>query len=661
MDSWVPLSGLNIDGGFESVVLNAEKINKKHLEEFHNIRRSTIGADRLDILESTWLKESSPFFQSAGCWLQGICQPIAYEDPLGMTSLILLSGEVGVGKPNNSRADKFLTLLKQKELTFLASKYDFLEGYNGDLSDDAFAFPTILLALSKRSDIFLSELCGIDLVIRSIGLFPFLKVMKNTHSYSWDNLDFSMFDGEKNSAILLSKKLTQVCISLDKKNKIKILLGAAWCIEAINKWLVHIKNKSLNMIEPSYQMISLIQKVSEDAAVYHKRTQLKKNSGCPMLNDLFLNSVNDPYSLVTLLSESKFVVKGSSHKSPLIKALVSSNGPMFRIFNEDEILIISRWIDSLNEDSKVPLKACKKSREVDEVIGIGNDDLGQRPKSVREAYFLLQTCNFPPKLSQFADEFINFRLINAKKALQKDCSDLLAKWEPNRLKFWLKKEHIENSSIANNKDSYIYPSREEVIESSIQLAPLTLIDGAWLQGFTNITLSKTSVGFRLFQIYWDELGNGKIELNHPKIYRDSLLEMGVNLPQTGEYEFSQSSIIKNDSFLLPVYWLCLAKLPKSYLPEILGLNLAMELSGVGNGYVFAKAFLKKYNFSTRFVDLHNTIDNVISGHSAWALEAIDAYMESLSEHCDIEELNKYWERVQVGYKSLGLPPQTFEF
>jgi hypothetical protein len=80
------------------------------------------------------------------------------------------------------------------------------------------------------------------------------------------------------------------------------------------------------------------------------------------------------------------------------------------------------------------------------------------------------------------------------------------------------------------------------------------------------------------------------------------------------------------------------------------MNLAMELSGVGGSYRTARRFLKHYGFPTIFVDLHNTIDNVAAGHSAWAAEAIDAHLEAASDYVDIVE---EWQRVRTGYESLA--------
>jgi hypothetical protein len=197
------------------------------------------------------------------------------------------------------------------------------------------------------------------------------------------------------------------------------------------------------------------------------------------------------------------------------------------------------------------------------------------------------------------------------------------------------------------------PDRDAVIDSALQLAPLTLIDGSWLQGFTDLHLASSRIGAPLFQTYWDELGNGQLALNHPKIYRDNLADMGVTLPPTASYEFAHDPRLREESLRLPVYWLCLGKLPVTFRAEILGMNLAMELSGVGGSYRSARRFLQHYGYSTRFVDIHNTIDNVSTGHSAWAADAIDTYLRTHPNRSDPGRLAAEWHRIRVGYESLA--------
>lgn len=76
---------------------------------------------------------------------------------------------------------------------------------------------------------------------------------------------------------------------------------------------------------------------------------------------------------------------------------------------------------------------------------------------------------------------------------------------------------------------------------------------------------------------------------------------------------------------------------------------------MGGSYRSARRFLRHYGFSTAFVDLHNTIDNVTTGHSAWAVDAIDAYMRQVAA-TKPAELAEHWLRVRVGYESLAPQP-----
>jgi hypothetical protein len=131
--------------------------------------------------------------------------------------------------------------------------------------------------------------------------------------------------------------------------------------------------------------------------------------------------------------------------------------------------------------------------------------------------------------------------------------------------------------------------------------------------------------------------------------------MDVRVPPTSSREFAEWSGFRDESFELPVYWLSIGRLPRTFLPEILGLNLAMELSGVGGTYRRARLALKKYGYSTRFVDVHNTIDNVATGHSAWAADAIDCYLTSVLATRGDETLADAWHRVRIGYRSLNPP------
>jgi hypothetical protein len=95
-----------------------------------------------------------------------------------------------------------------------------------------------------------------------------------------------------------------------------------------------------------------------------------------------------------------------------------------------------------------------------------------------------------------------------------------------------------------------------------------------------------------------------------------------------------------------------------FQPEILGLNLPIELSGVGDEYRRSADVLRHYGFSSMFTDLHNTIDNVVSGHTAWAIEAIKRHLDDVAQSGGHKELSRHWERLWVGYRGLRPPADS---
>jgi len=354
------------------------------------------------------------------------------------------------------------------------------------------------------------------------------------------------------------------------------------------------------------------------------------------------------------------IVPGNSKKSLLVTNLVAPTGRMFRVFSEADLRVIRQWIDGLPQvagSQQLPRQQVD-SVSIEARLSTGPETVvGHWPQSLREAYFVLQGRALESATLRFAHAYVSRWLARSRRSLKTSGRQLPEQWGTNVLRAWLLDKHDQNGQQFDESDPAQMPSREEIVESTLQLAPLTLIDGAWLQGFTDVGLASSHVGYTLFQTYWDELGNGIAALNHPKIYRDGLREMDFELAPTGSREFAQDPRLDEDSFRLPVYWLCLGKLPVTFMPEILGMNLAMELSGVGGSYRSARRFLRHYGFSTAFVDLHNTIDNVSTGHSAWAADAIDAYMRPLAT---AEEVAEQWQRVRVGYESLAPMPGKWD-
>ena len=72
---------------------------------------------------------------------------------------------------------------------------------------------------------------------------------------------------------------------------------------------------------------------------------------------------------------------------------------------------------------------------------------------------------------------------------------------------------------------------------------------------------------------------------------------------------------------------------------------------MGGGYRRTHKALLAYGYPTLFVDLHNAIDNISTGHTAWAAASLDAYLSAFSP----SDQNELWARIRIGFVALNPP------
>lgn len=651
------VDALAVEPDLETIIRDAAQWRIDQSSRYRELMESHKSDGTIQNIIRTLLANSAPIASILGAWFQGLSAPGIFEDPVHLKVLALFADDMGVGKPHASRYDGFWQLLHWRGLSELATTPFHLSTHR-QIADSMFALPAVVLSMSRRSDHYMPELVGIETVFRSVGILPCWEGLAvfGPNVAGLSALDLGTGRADANFAPRpLSDEVTRTFMQSDSAIAIRIRNAAQWVLNCLKLWDRSLLQLCYLSFDTWHQMAMLIQGRAREGAVYHQNYQM---SGCP-LSARLKDAISDPYPLIDMLANSKLVCAGDSRQSLLVNRLVGPNGAMFRVFTDEELQIIRDWIEQLGKDD-VAVKtvdfpdAYAKQAGAEEILpDTGQEETGIYPASIREAYYVLQGRALAPLTRRYAVQYVNEWLARSEQSLKRSTRVLPETWHPQGLRTWLLDQHDKSGERFDQSDAGSLPSREDVIDSTLQLAPLTLIDGAWLQGFADHSLACSATGHALFETYWDELGNGQYELNHPKIYRDVLRQMGVALPPTASAAFANDERIVDDSFRLPVYWLCIGKMPQTYLPEIMGMNLAMELSGVGDGYRIAKRFLKHHGFSTRFVDLHNTIDNVASGHSAWAADAIDTYMRQVVESSEADRVKREWYRIRVGYESLA--------
>lgn len=388
------------------------------------------------------------------------------------------------------------------------------------------------------------------------------------------------------------------------------------------------------------------------------------------------------------LSISEWVVPGNPEKSPLFSSSVSFGGKMFGIFTEKELMTVSGWI-SLLKDNPSPEWNSSAERKYTYNLKINIQDvpvqtvfrmpaldkrkiifrkLKSRPSEInprRLMQRLVRRQNFPESLKE-SRIFINRILAETEKKINsgKLQKEKLIPFQKNTLQDWLRKrmdEQVNRELPLSGELLGKASSRENAVWVLLQLAPASLADGGWLQRVCSSELSDSAEAGILHRIYRDELGSGLLNQHHGIIMKNILHNCGKKLTSIDSDEFYLNKEIIDAAFYMPAYWLSLSEHQKEFFPELLGLNLAVEIAGLGKGYGLMIDFLKFHGIDPYFFSLHNTVDNAASGHTALSVRAIQSWTDSIMKlNSDLEP---DWKRIWTGFFSYEIAghPLTMAF
>lgn len=606
------------------------------------------------------LLNCAPLQLVAGAWLQWLSSPANLECVSALAILRLYASDVGIGHPRTSRGNAYLALLSTMRLADNAVPVVGIVREERIMAG-SFYLPSVLLTMSRCPHEFSDEILGADLCLRSVGLLPALAFVQDRLPLAadWTAIDLgAVRGGTGRSRDRQCDDAVRAVLSAGG-DAARIAAGFRWALAALRRCSQEQFADLRAATDPDVEMAELLRARARQGAVYHHGFQLADRTLAEWLTDAAV----DPRPMMGALAASPLVRPGRADLSPLVGSLVSERGAMFRVFTSHELSVLRRWIDALPAGS--PSAQVRPHRDAGGALAryptwpaaSTSAEPRRSPADLREAYYWLTTRADWPGLRRWARSYVSHWLAGSRARLGQAAPQLPGRWAHGTLRAWLAAQH-EQGNADSAGDQAALPGRDAVIDACVQAAPFKLIDGAWLQGFTDYELASSETGQSLFATYWDELGNGQPELNHPRIYRETLAAMGVTLPPTGSREFAFWPGFLDKAFRIPVYWLTISRFPKSRTPELLGLNLAMELSGVvSGGHRRDRVMLGAYGFSTRWPDIHLTIDNVASGHSAWAVDAVDSYLTAVSAAQGAARLTDAWNRVRVGYQSFHPPPE----
>lgn len=196
----------------------------------------------------------------------------------------------------------------------------------------------------------------------------------------------------------------------------------------------------------------------------------------------------------------------------------------------------------------------------------------------------------------------------------------------------------------------LFQSRQGAIARLKKNAPLNYVDGAWLcrvhQSNTPFALRKVTK--EAWQTFSEELGDGDLDKNHVHIYRNLLRNIGVDLPDGDSAGFihEKDGIDDEQVWRSATGQLLVSLFPNEFLPEILGFNLHFE--SLATADLKAGKELPEFGISPYYYNLHVSIDNADSGHSAMAFACIIRFMDLIRD-TRIMDYESAWKRIQGGF------------
>lgn len=224
-------------------------------------------------------------------------------------------------------------------------------------------------------------------------------------------------------------------------------------------------------------------------------------------------------------------------------------------------------------------------------------------------------------------------------------------------------ENIYRSEVNNYQPLQGKPkiSKAAYVWGIEQIAPMILIDGCWLQRCLQLQSKYPEISHLLFIIYCDEIGNGQLKHNHPFVFQKLLGKLSISVPPAHSRAFVKNTRFINSAFDLPCFMLGLSLNPERFLAELLGLNLAIELSGLGKSYPQLVDEWRYWGIDPTIANIHINVDNYETGHTLLAKKSIQLYMDKVMMNTtDAKVIDRHWRRIYTGYASLHFVGNRFK-
>jgi hypothetical protein len=255
----------------------------------------------------------------------------------------------------------------------------------------------------------------------------------------------------------------------------------------------------------------------------------------------------------------------------------------------------------------------------------------EAPLAIKTLYFDLLNPDLPAErhveASRQAHAFLTQQLAQIDVLSMEsdpDLRDAILADSPHALHAWIQtnaqatgrqyQEYLEGRK--RGEPRRYFSCKSHALNFLLQVAPTKMVDGAWLYGLTRQWDDPRYAS--LIKTYLEELGEGRSDKNHVVLYQQLLRRYDLDTEWHG---------LDEDNFLQGLTQLALGHHAESFLPEVIGFNLAYEQLPLH--LLITTHELEELNIDPYYFMLHVTVDNAMTGH---AMRAAWAVFEALPRH-----------------------------
>jgi hypothetical protein len=591
--------------------------------------------------QPAWLAFHAPLALLEGAWLQTLAQPINGHEPvvaeLFAAYLALLGNDEAASPAHAYRGE----LNRHGIALSPVESWNF--AHDPRIGEAALHFASLQLCLGCHAAEFLPEALGFTLAY-----------LRSVSPWRLPTLSPALRSARLETIARHAEAAMQLFLD-GGGDAVRVQRGHALYQAAEAAYLSEWQRVCQQPAGLSAQVGAMFQRKRRFAQGYHAKVRLAGRC----LEDWFSATPFDAAGFLAAFAASPYAQGQPGQR--LFERLAAFGGPMFGVFEQEELALLDAWLATQQSYSELPAvpvspaRLLKPPSHQDKTAPIADDS--------RLLFHRLINQDPDPALHAAARRRVERILARSRRAMpfQRALRKRFFDYQPAVFAERIAQFHHAETAKYQGFQAPPKLRREEYVWGLRQFAPAVLVDGSWLRHQTAAAWQDQRIRRLLQRIYAEELGAGKTEWNHPRLYRELLEELGINLPATDTEAFARHPGFLDAAFDLPVYLLAISLCPTSYLPETLGLNLAIELSGLGAGYLRLADEMQYWQINPLIVKLHLSIDNLAAGHSAMACKAIQLYLEETRALAGEAAMQQAWLRIWSGYLSLDMAAKRFKW